>query len=426
MLEQIKNNFFFKSSNRILLFALCLCAFNLMTWWIGHDGVIKYLFRYTILLVSLILIYYAFIKRCGKVKISLMSLLWCPFFLYIIMRMNVSTVSDLGIIIIYFYAFVLISFVRVDIRVFYYPMHIIFALSMIYSFTVILQLIIPNVITPLSIIFSSHLTEDVILPQRTVNLSGIVGSVAYSAGYAANIIAFLLICKKFSLHMKFTYFCLAAQCAALILSGKRAHMLFCALAILYTLWQINMRKISVQKLFKLIGATILVTIVLVIGTLYFQDIGVFSRVYSTLLSLRQGGDITSGRTFLYQRAFELFWQAPLIGVGWGNYDGMWNGHLLSVHNTYLQILCETGIIGELLFIIPLWSTLLYTCKKLRKNIRENIDKWSKVYLSFSIYLQVFFILYSFTGSIIIYHGYILLYFFACTIAQSYIYESGVK
>ena len=414
------------SSNRILFFALCLCAFNIMTWWIGHDGVIKYLFRYTVLLISFILIYYAFIKRCGKVKISLMSLLWCPFFLYIIMRMNVSTVSDLGIIIIYFYAFVLISFVRVDIRVFYYPMHIIFVLSMIYALTVILQLIVPDVITRLSLVFSSHITEDVVLRQRMVNLSGIVGSVAYSAGYAANIIAFLLICKKCSLHIKFTYFCLVTQCAALVLSGKRAHMLFCTLAILYTLWQINMCKLSVRKLLKLIVACILVTTILVIGTLYFSDMGVFSRVRSTLLSLRQGGDVTSGRTFLYQRAFELFEQSPIIGVGWGNYDGMLKGQLLSVHNSYLQILCETGIIGELLFVIPLLCTLLYTCKRLRKSIHANIDKWSKICLSYSIYLQIFFILYSLTGSIIIYHGYILLYFFACAIAQAYIYESGVE
>ena len=57
----------------------------------------------------------------------------------------------------------------------------------------------------------------------------------------------------------------------------------------------------------------------------------------------------SGRDEKWDQAIELIKQRPLFGWGWGGYfvgAGI-------VHNTYLTMLCDIGLFGTLLFILPL-------------------------------------------------------------------------
>lgn len=58
----------------------------------------------------------------------------------------------------------------------------------------------------------------------------------------------------------------------------------------------------------------------------------------------------SGRDIRWQRAMELFIQRPLFGWGWGGYST----GVGAIHNTFLTSLCDVGIFGTFLFIVPLF------------------------------------------------------------------------
>ncbi|MCR5173708.1 MAG: O-antigen ligase family protein [Oscillospiraceae bacterium] len=83
-------------------------------------------------------------------------------------------------------------------------------------------------------------------------------------------------------------------------------------------------------------------------------------------------DISSGRFELWETAWEQFKEHPVIGIGWGSFadyvsEEFSDEHarssgaqaVVNVHNCYLQFLCETGIIGGILIMIPLF--FLYFC-----------------------------------------------------------------
>lgn len=70
----------------------------------------------------------------------------------------------------------------------------------------------------------------------------------------------------------------------------------------------------------------------------------------------------SGRTAKWENALKVFLDSPLFGKGWGGYvlDGYNKG---GVHNTFLTNLCDTGIIGTILLIIPIICIVIQSIKK---------------------------------------------------------------
>ena len=61
---------------------------------------------------------------------------------------------------------------------------------------------------------------------------------------------------------------------------------------------------------------------------------------------------SNGRAGLWEAAWNCFLDSPVFGNGWGSYTlaikGAGFGHATNAHNIYLQILCETGIVGFVL------------------------------------------------------------------------------
>lgn len=60
----------------------------------------------------------------------------------------------------------------------------------------------------------------------------------------------------------------------------------------------------------------------------------------------------SGRADKWENAMKLFYENPILGKGWGGYvlEGINKG---GVHNTFITNLCDTGIVGTILLIIPI-------------------------------------------------------------------------
>ena len=74
------------------------------------------------------------------------------------------------------------------------------------------------------------------------------------------------------------------------------------------------------------------------------------------------------RLMLWSTAWDEFVHAPVFGVGWGNFAAPYGGNiplapgLLEVHNIYLQLLAETGLVGFVAFftlVVKSWRQALH-------------------------------------------------------------------
>ena len=70
----------------------------------------------------------------------------------------------------------------------------------------------------------------------------------------------------------------------------------------------------------------------------------------------------SGRADKWENAMRLFSDSPIFGKGWGGYvlEGSNKG---GVHNTFLTSLCDGGILGTLLLIIPIVYIIVQAIKR---------------------------------------------------------------
>ncbi len=99
-----------------------------------------------------------------------------------------------------------------------------------------------------------------------------------------------------------------------------------------------------------------------------------SRIDSRSVVTDRGTDITISeladpasmrlRVSYWRVGMRMFLDNPLTGVGLGNfgvaypvYQGTTDGDVREAHNSFLQILCETGIVGGMLFVI-FWGVVL--------------------------------------------------------------------
>lgn len=150
----------------------------------------------------------------------------------------------------------------------------------------------------------------------------------------------------------------------------------------------------------------LLVIVCVGGFAFFQyikthsDSILFYRIIQFLEKLNNGQSVDSGRGVLQQFAIDEFNKHRLFGIGWRKFNSLTTsifgydfGH--EVNFDYLQWLCETGIVGFILNMIPVLTmlrrTLLVCAKYVRKE--ENLRvKWSVLIAIFS---QFFTVMYAF-------------------------------
>ena len=97
----------------------------------------------------------------------------------------------------------------------------------------------------------------------------------------------------------------------------------------------------------------------IVAALMYVTSSAFSStsLVSKLLLLIRGGLASSERVPLYEQALVFFRQHPFFGVGFRQYEVLYERHLYS-HSTYAEILACTGIVGTLIFFLPIgWLTV---------------------------------------------------------------------
>jgi O-antigen ligase len=207
-----------------------------------------------------------------------------------------------------------------------------------------------------------------------------------TVGISIMVTALIAKTKKVSIGSIFT---LTLMVIALLLTGKRGHMvanIISILAIIVVYAKVQRKNIVKKLLFSIIAISFLVIVIIMIVP---EAATPFIR-----FMVDGGRDITSGRINLYVFAIELFKQKPVWGWGFGSFFVFQDK---GTHNVYLQLLCETGVVGTVLFVSILLLNILVTLKSIRRYYSSNKIKQEE-FLLFSLYMQVFYITYAMTGN----------------------------
>ena len=98
---------------------------------------------------------------------------------------------------------------------------------------------------------------------------------------------------------------------------------------------------------------------------------------------RFNSDSFGGRTELYDAAWEIFMQHPIVGIGYNCFRVV-GGYGYFTHSTYMELLACTGIVGFILFMGPVLSGLKYAMYSMPEN------QGSKIILLAMLLLSGFF------------------------------------
>lgn len=220
---------------------------------------------------------------------------------------------------------------------------------------------------------------------------------------------------------------------ALSLTAKRAHFLFTIITVVFCYLLPVRGKEKMKRYWRVFLVVSALCVVIVVSWDYLVTIPFFARMEETLQGLMIGEDVTSTRSALSLWAMQLFKENPVMGIGWNAYRSTVIGNAttataLDTHNIYLQLLCETGIIGFALFVsffAVLWAqakNAYIDCMKIDKN--ENFT-W-RIALKFSFMFQTFFLLYGLTGNPLYDQSWQIIYMFSAAICMGYRYKNLKK
>lgn len=189
---------------------------------------------------------------------------------------------------------------------------------------------------------------------------------------------------------------------ALLITGKRAHLLFSLFSIV-VMWLLCSPEKNGNKLIKGVAASLAGLIIL---SIFVTVLPSMSVTISRIAAAFDGGDITNGRLYFYQFALEWFKEKPIFGIGWEGFkyrlnseQGAYVGFIsyMSAHNVYLQVLCEFGIVGLIGFVTKLiQDVLVYVFRIPWKNY--GINDSERIIMGYAVAMSIFFILYCFTGN----------------------------
>lgn len=192
---------------------------------------------------------------------------------------------------------------------------------------------------------------------------------------------------------------------AIVLTTKRAHLLFSAAAMVCVYFFCKPSAMK-KKTFKLIAAGIVGAVALYAAYLYVPAV---SEMMSRFTTVEEDSTMQS-RFVLWELALEMFAERPVFGWGWRAYPYRYNEVLFAAsgradryavmpaHNVYIELLSELGIVGLAIYLaIAVWL-LKITFAMLRRedDMLEKSGLTAPIY--FSAAVQIFVLMYNMTGN----------------------------
>lgn len=198
--------------------------------------------------------------------------------------------------------------------------------------------------------------------------------------------------KRFTVFIVFLLILLS-----LALTGKRAHLLFTLAALIIVMYfYYSDQKYS--RVVKILFYLILAFITIYIVSLFIPEI---LNAYNRILQGIAENNLDNGRDALSNYALVAFTSAQVFGHGWAwfsQYNVVSPGD--HAHNTYYQLLCETGIVGFTIYVGFLIIILVRDVRFLIKICRRKQDfiPRDRVVVCCAVAYEIFFMMYMVTGN----------------------------
>ena len=173
--------------------------------------------------------------------------------------------------------------------------------------------------------------------------------------------------------------------STMLIVGKRGHAIFFLAA--FVLSYFIFYKVKIKTILRFLGLSIVAIVFVTILIWYIPGANfLFERfaLYSV-----NSSDTMQIRFDMYKNVWDLFKNNGYLPIGWAQYASSTNYSHPGVHNDYVQLFSEVGIIG---FGFVIGSNVAMLIKSI-KVARSYMNGFSFVILIFNI----FYLLYSFTG-----------------------------
>lgn len=192
-------------------------------------------------------------------------------------------------------------------------------------------------------------------------------------------------------------FLLIVMILAMSLTGKRTNtLLACVSPVVILLF---IKEMSAKKII----ITLMLSSLLIVISFYFishindfLSIPFTKRVAESYIKYLGGVDFDTGRYYLKLLARQGFEEYPFWGIGAGRFPS-WSQFGTEVHNIYYQLLCEQGLVGFILFVIP---SIYCLCTNLFLMIRTEKKTFIYPYILFSFLFQLHFFADGFTENVL--------------------------
>lgn len=261
--------------------------------------------------------------------------------------------------------------------------------AFIFALFTFINKIYPNIVLDL---FGSFIYEG---QQKTIardilqgGIPGIAGEASFNAFFMSYGIITAASKIAYKINLKQILY-IAILMFAVTLTGKRSLLLIDLALILISIILGLRRQFHINKFQYFL---------LIFGFIVIDSPFLYSYINEVLTKGRNTVDLNN-RQWFWGMALELFHSHPVFGSGINTYDFLYNARKQSTgyisfagaHNSYIQLLAETGIVGICLFIIALLSTFVFTIR-----LQRNFSYYDYLPLYFSIAGQVIIFIYALT------------------------------
>ncbi|MBI5987077.1 O-antigen ligase family protein [Clostridium perfringens] len=389
-LKNINGKYAFKGVFTIILFVLWL---NIYTMNIDR---IQFNAKITNVVLALLLVVLS-ILNYKKIKLNKVHFFWLIAIIsvYISCIISVNFQSSIDYFIRFSTGILIMILLGFNIESVYKSISFIKIFSIIYLIFTYYQLIsFDKYFSTISYLFNTEKLDTIFnlstYSNRYVGLGIYAGNNAFILSLGFAIYASLIILYK-KRRIINSFIALAFACGVL-LSGSRIMLINIVLSISVIL------VIRSKGIFNKVKKIIIFFIILLIAlSIILLIIPKSNLVFERFLN---GSDSIKSRLVLYNYAYELFNSNILFGKGINTFVSLtYINPVLSektyVHNVFLQLLCETGILGSIFIILPIVLTYFITLSLMEK---YKYCKKIEFFLMVSIYLQTSFLMYFFTGN----------------------------
>ena len=187
------------------------------------------------------------------------------------------------------------------------------------------------------------------------------------------------------------YVLLVLATIGIVITGERSNIVLIPVAGVFV-YYFDGGKEKAVRFFKILAAVLLFVIIFFAMRSYLSQFRLFSRVYNLIDLYVAGEDILGGRQNLNSTALSLWLQKPIFGNGWfyffyNNMGILHGGSYSHAHNFIFEILCDSGIVGLILALIPIISFLIENIQIIKRNTQSDI----KIF-KFTLAIQMLFVM----------------------------------